>query len=282
MPDVETIPHESITPELILERIPGLSGPLKTLAPPGGFKKTLHGRWDGKDVAVQIHFRHDRNRLPRETEALRSVDSPHVAKLIAEFMLDVDGREVPVYLCEFIQGRTLSRVLGEDGPLSEKRVVDVGVGLTSGLEAIHAKKLVHRDIKPENIMIENSGRPVILDLGVAKHLDKTTVTAAGRQPGTLGWMAPEQYTGEVPIDRRCDLFGLGLVIFCVRTGRHPFSGSDPVSLQESILRDEPDRMPTETEGLAQLVKHLLEKKPYLRPRSATMVAAALRSLRGGS
>ncbi|MFQ5874444.1 MAG: serine/threonine-protein kinase [Dehalococcoidia bacterium] len=242
----------------------------------GAFKKTVKGIWQGQQVAIQIHTFYDPARLPREAQALRSVNSPHVAKLLHETAFDYKDRTVPVYICEFIRGRTLARVVAE-GPIQFSRLIPLAIGITRGLLAIHEQKLVHRDIKPQNVMVEETGRAVVLDLGIAKHLDKSTVTF-GFNPGTVGWMAPEQCGTDIPVDHRCDLFALALVIAYCATGHHPFGPGDPETLQQHILTQDPTRIPEHPSAFQELLTRLMEKKPYRRPRRSRDVLEALEAL----
>jgi serine/threonine protein kinase len=247
---------------------------LSPLGSPGGFKKTFFGRWRNQDVAVQAHFRHLSERYPREVEAMRRVQSPNVAALLEETSVRIAGQTVPVFICEYVEGRTLGDMLG-NGPLAVAHVIKLGRDLLNGLIAIHEQKLIHRDVKPDNIAVRTSGTAVLLDLGVAKHVDKTSLTLSGRQPGTPGWMSPEQYTGDVPVDLRTDLFSLGLVLGLAATGDHPFVGSNGHEMQESIASGKRRRLNIPEPALVTFIETLIEQKPFNRPRTTRDALFAL-------
>lgn len=268
--------------ELVLRALPELS----RVEPRGrgGFKCTFRGDLDGRTVAVQVHdpAKVSRVRLDREIEAMLSVDSPNVARLLEVKSFSDGGRVYPVFICEYVHGTTLNELVESGCRFTDADAVRLAVAATRGLSAIHASRLIHRDIKPENVMIRaRSGDPVILDLGVAKHLDKETLTPTGVQPGTRVWMAPEQLRGDKFIDARADLFALGLTLYFAASGEYPFS---EVDVTEGILETEAPTL--EQSGIhvppqfSQLVSKLMTKKPFARPRSSRAVLEELVQMQG--
>jgi serine/threonine protein kinase len=242
---------------------------------PGGFKRTFRASWHGEVVAVQVLERSQPERLEREICALRRIESEHVPRLLDVTELNLGTETLPVFICEFIEGVTLEEKV-RDGQLygGSTELQKLAVDISLGLVAIHSNNLVHRDVKPENIIIrQGTGMAVIVDLGIAKHLDRTTITRA--QPGTPGWAAPEQILNQ-PVDKRADLFCLGLVLHYAAVGTHPFDGGE---VNRNIAEGAPVVGVEASHGVAwkRLIEWLLGKQPYERPRRIELV---LRYLEG--
>jgi len=128
--------------------------------------------------------------------------------------------------------------------------------------------ITHRDIKPSNIVIDSTGRPKLLDFGLAvvkggKHLTKT-----GSTLGTVGYMSPEQIEGKAT-DARSDLFSLGVVLYGLIAGKAPFRRDDETATLKAILQDTPEPLARYKSGvpddLQRIISKLLEKDPALRP-----------------
>ncbi len=264
MPEpVRIFPPELLTAELVERHLPDASD-LQPIGRPGGFKVTFKGRWQGREAAIQVHYRFDDERLDRESAALRAIDSPHVAKLLDEAEFSIGEHEFPVYICEFIDGKTLQELVDDGCTWQRDELSGLARDLATGLQAIHEHRLIHRDLKPANIMLAKNGGAVILDLGVAKHLERTTITIL--HPGTTGWKSPEQLQAG-NIDVRSDLFCLGLVLYYAATGQHAFGSGD---LDNNILTLRPRCLPENEYGnLTMMVVGLASKEPHQRPRTAS-------------
>ena len=159
-------------------------------------------------------------RLLREARAASSLNHPNVMTIyeVGEF----EGRLF--IAAEYIEGKTLRQVIRPGG---------VGVELTGrcarqiagALGAAHAKGIVHRDIKPQNLMLTAEGRIKVLDFGLAfRAASEERLTRTGVVRGTLHYMSPEQLEGK-PVDHRTDIFSLGVVLYEMVSGKHPF-GAD--------------------------------------------------------
>jgi serine/threonine protein kinase len=191
---------------------------------------------------------------------------------------------------EFVEGRTL-RVLLADGPLPQRRAVEIGAQLAEALSIAHAAGIVHRDLKPENAMIAREGRAKILDFGLARQMwrrdgsDQTatlSLTQDGTVVGTPGYMSPEQVRGETP-DHRSDIFSLGLLLHEMLLGVRAFHRPTTAETMAAIVKEDPPDLPASVgPGLGAIVSHCLEKEPGNRFQSVHDLAFALRSASAGS
>jgi serine/threonine protein kinase len=131
----------------------------------------------------------------------------------------------PYLLMQYVPGRTLREVLESDGPQPEPRVRAIGAELAQALAALHAHGLVHGDVKPENVRLDEEGRAVLLDLGFARRArtdPRGPLSAISPEAGSLAYLAPERVRGD-PGEAPADVFALGIVLYELATGIHPFA-----------------------------------------------------------
>ena len=198
-------------------------------------------------------------RFLREIETLKSIDSPHVAKV-----LDTGThKERPWFTTEFVNGPDLKSYVLDKGPVTGKGWDALAKGLLEGISAIHAADVIHRDIKPANIILSETG-PKIIDFGIAQVVDATSVTSTGAIAGTPAWFSPEQIEG-AEISKATDLFSAGSTLVYAATGKTPWGVVDSTTKASvyKILLDEPD-LSGLTEQQSQLVRPLLSKNPRER------------------
>jgi len=144
------------------------------------------------------------DRLRREVLAARSVTSPNVCRIFD--LIDAGSEEL--VSMEFVDGTTLLEALRERAPLPLEEALEIASQLLEGLDAIHAAGLVHRDVKPENIMLTRAGRVVVMDLGLARSVERSgSASIAGTPP----YMAPEHARGDA-IDARADIYSVGVLL----------------------------------------------------------------------
>lgn len=138
----------------------------------------------------------------------------------------------------YYEGETLKKKI-EKGNLKLEEIVKITIQIAEGLKKAHGKGIVHRDIKPANIFITKEGTVKILDFGLAKSISESAITQKGITLGTAAYMSPEQTRGE-DIDRRTDIWSLGVVLYEMLTGKLPFKGVYENAIIYSILNEEPD------------------------------------------
>ena len=181
-----------------------------------------------------------RERLRREARAAAALTHPGIATVYA-----LEEFEGQMFIAgEYVPGETLREELAR-GPLSALRTIETALGVSRALSAAHDRGIVHRDLKPENIVRTGSGEVKILDFGLARFRDSPAalahLTDDGMILGTPAYMSPEQIRGTT-VDGRSDLFSLGIVVYELVSGTHPFAGADPASTIARILEAEPARL----------------------------------------
>ncbi|MGI5359418.1 bifunctional serine/threonine-protein kinase/ABC transporter substrate-binding protein [Streptomyces sp. CA-252508] len=205
-----------------------------------------------------------RDRFRREVEIARRVTSRWSVGLADA---DPDAAE-PWLATEFVPGPSLAEAVALHGPLASRGLRVLGARLAEALEDLHAAGLVHRDLKPGNVLLAPDG-PRLIDFGIARAPEDTSLTATGVVVGTPGYLAPEQVGGrDVPVVGPAgDVFSLGCVLVYAATGRAPFGGGPVDALLYRTVHDFPDTdgVPEEVAGV---VGRCLEKDPRHRPTAA--------------
>lgn len=195
-----------------------------------------------------------------------------------------EHRGIPFLAMEYVDGETLKDKIQRQHPLPLEDLLHISVQVAAGLAAAQAQGLIHRDIKPANILLDNGIERVrIADFGLARAaLDNSGLTSTGNFVGTPAYMSPEQVCGE-QVDLRTDLFSLGCVMYCMVTGRSPFSGRDGIVIARSIVDHSPPSLctiaPQIPKVVSDVVDRLLAKNPDDRFQSASETHACLLALR---
>lgn len=214
------------------------------------------------DLAANPEFR---ARFRREAEAARRVAAFCTARVLDA---QLEGPS-PYLVTEYIQGVRLDRAIAEAGALDASSLEGLAVGVAAALAAIHAAGLVHRDLKPNNVILSSFG-PRVIDFGIARALDAASgLTQTGAVLGSLGWMAPEQLTGQ-PVTPAADIFAWGGLVLSAATGLPPFGSGAPEVMAHRILNQHPD-LGAVPEGLRGLVAAALRKDPAQRPTARALL-----------
>lgn len=227
-------------------------------------------------------------RVEREFATLNACDTPYLVRLgplpLAPAM--IGGQDALYYTEEWIEGRDLGEMLSQDGPLPIDEIVRVARHVTTAIDCIRRQNKVHRDIKPGNIIRRHTtGDFVLLDLGYALDRYDVSLTVAGGIPGTFPYFSPEQCDASMKrkLDFRSDLFALGVSLYEVATGTHPFyrSGMSAQQTMACIVSANPPPPSTLRAdlpvGLEQTILKLMQKQPYMRYTACAKVLKALES-----
>jgi hypothetical protein len=229
-----------------------------------------------------------RRRFEREAQAIAALNHPGIVTI---YSVEHEGG-VSFLTMELVEGKTLADIVPEGGmPLAQ--FLKIAVPLADAVHAAHEKGILHRDLKPGNVMVTPEGRVKVLDFGLAKLARDSALimpagphtTSDGQIIGTLFYMAPEQAEGK-PVDRRADIFALGVIMYELAVGLRPFAGETNVSVLTSLLRDTP-RPLTEIRHdmppvLSDILQRCMEKDPEKRYSSAAELRADLEALGGQS
>jgi len=218
----------------------------------GGMGKVFLARDTVLDRKVALKFLPDelegdartRERFVREAKSAAALDHPFICKIY-----ETGESSGKAYISmEYIEGKTLKDRM-EQEPLLLKDIIRVTLEIAEALENAHKAGIVHRDLKPVNIMITSQGHTKVMDFGLAKRvlpgggtadltrtLTQASLTERGAIAGTIAYMSPEQARGE-NVDTRSDIFSLGIILYEMLSGKHPFSKPSPIETLTSILRD---------------------------------------------
>jgi hypothetical protein len=218
-------------------------------------------------------------RFRREARAVAALSHPNIANVF-DYGED-DGRHFIVM--ELIEGRDLSRVLREDGPLDPERSIGIATQMLDALGHAHAAGVIHRDVKPANVIVTQDERVKVTDFGIARAVGDSTLTATGSVLGTAHYISPEQASGG-RITPSSDLYAAGIVLYEMLTGSLPFTGDSPIAVAMRHVSDDipppSERNPDVPPELDAVVEKAAQKEPASRFRDAEEMRAALASLAG--
>jgi len=206
-----------------------------------------------------------RTRFQREVAAARSVSGLFTAPVVDA---DLDA-QVPWLATAYIAGSSLAETVTRHGPLPAASVLALAAGLAEGLLAIHSAGLVHRDLKPSNVLMADDG-PRVIDFGISRAMEASTVTNTGMVVGSPGFMSPEQAEG-LEVGPPSDVFSLGAVLAFAATGEGPFGSGSSAALIYRLVHNPPDlsRAPAATRSL---IERCLDKDPGRRPSPHQLLA----------
>ncbi|MGS2615077.1 protein kinase domain-containing protein [Micromonospora sp. LZ34] len=188
-----------------------------------------------------------------------------------------DGSRADYLVMEFVTGQPLSKRIEAAGRLDVAETMSIVAQVAQALHAAHTGGIVHRDVKPSNLLVQEDGSVVLVDFGVARSTNVTSITSTNAVPGTALYMAPEQAAGR-PVSGATDIYALGAVAYCCLTGSPPFTGDNPLQVAVRHLDDEPPELPHDIpEAVRVLVGRALAKDPADRFGSGAAMAAAARA-----
>lgn len=245
----------------------------------------------GKRVAVKVlldkyaHRDQVVERLKQEARLASAIGHEHIID-INDVGETYDGRTFVVM--EFLEGESLGACIQRDGALPEQRAIRIAHQIAGALHAAHEKNIVHRDIKPENVfLLHRKGQDFVkvVDFGISKSLHpeegehSPRLTQTGMVLGTPLYMSPEQARGSDHLDRRIDVYSLGVIMYEMITGEVPFHGNNYLSIISQVLNDEP-RPPSElrpdiSRELEDVILRALDKDPEGRYQSCDELAGDL-------
>ncbi len=207
----------------------------------GGFGAVYRGRdpFIKRTVAIktcQVNDEEIKHRFFREAELAGNLHHRHITT-IYDFGVE---NGIPYIVQEFLTGEDLDKKIKRGEPIPIARKIEILMSIADGLGYAHTASIIHRDVKPANVRILEDGTVKVMDFGIAKSLQSdSNLTQTGITLGTSAYLAPEQIRGE-PIDRRTDIFALGVVAYELLTYRKPFRGEHLSTVLYKILNDTPE------------------------------------------
>ena len=218
-------------------------------------------------------------RFLREARTIAQVNHPNIATI---YSIEQEGPTLFIVM-ELIEGESLTEIIAR-GPMPVPEAIRIIHETAQALVEAHAKGIVHRDVKPDNILVAKRHVKVV-DFGIAKNVEGTIqedeVTSGGVVMGTPFYMSPEQALAK-PIDKRTDIFALGVVLFEALTGRRPFVGQTVTeTIMHIIMNPAPEIteiLPRIPHAVAAIVRRALAKKPEDRFQTMSDLAFALEQI----
>ncbi len=235
----------------------------------GGFGAVYRGRdpFIKRTVAIktcQVNDEEIKHRFFREAELAGNLHHRNITT-IYDFGVE---NGIPYIVQEFLTGEDLDRVIKRGEPIPVTRKLEILMAITDGLGYAHNASIVHRDVKPANVRVLEDGTIKVMDFGIAKSMEtESNLTQTGITLGTSAYLAPEQIRGE-PIDRRTDIFAMGVLAYELLTYRKPFRGEHLSTVLYKILNDVPEPIETLAQdvppALAAAVQGAMAKLPAQR------------------
>ena len=289
--------QHGLEPQVAPPGSPGLTGPvqdrcvgkyqLREHLGDGGMGTVYRATVAGSEASVAVkvihpHLQRERGfraRFEREADLGRRVDHENVVRTLGAEIVREGDRETAVLVMEYVEGRTLRALLAELGTVPESLLRELARQIAAGLRSIHEAGIIHRDLKPENVLITRDAQVRIMDLGVARPVRTSSpLTKEGHFAGSLLYAAPEQLRGATP-GTAYDQYALGLILYELATGRHPFPGESAAEIVGAHLHASPRRLidtqPNVSPFFSEVVATLMDKAPERRFASTAELHAAL-------
>lgn len=196
----------------------------------GGMAKVyeaVHEKFENRRVAIKIldpiltanaDIRH---RFENEAKIMASLDHPHIVKVI-DYTDDADKLAI---VMEYLEGNTVSDYVKKFGAFSPEMAGKMMLNILDAFQYAHQHGIIHRDVKPSNILLDDKLNPKIMDFGIAKLLTDNSLTRTGTQMGTPTYMSPEQVRDVKDIDKRSDIYSLGVTLYFMLTGSAPYNST---------------------------------------------------------
>ena len=246
----------------------------------GSFGAVYRVSKEGKIYAAKVlaetyilkEFKNEQNRITREIDVLKQVKSKNLIKYQEDFYFKNEFGVIEyVIVMEFFAGRTLRNFLKEDTDLES--LIHIFVSVLNGVRDLHNtifenEGIIHRDLKPDNIMVDDDLNVKIIDYGLSKIIDFSSITSTGTQIGSPLYMSPEQLKDSKHIDYRADIYALGIILYEMLTKNIPYRATTLPELLMKILND-PIIPPKQynsniSDGLENIIFKATAKEPFAR------------------
>lgn len=232
-----------------------------------------------KFIKTDFIYPEERERLNREVDALKKVVSPFTIRYISDGDYIENNTTYKYVVMEYIEGQTLQNYLSNlTKPLTEEEAITILVEILTGLGHIHDQNIIHRDLKPANIMMCKDGIK-ILDYGLSKLIDYSSITKTGAVIGTYYYMSPEQVQGKKPITIASDFYSIGVILLEALTKQILFYPSTEAEIVYKTVYVKPpipsSLNPSITNRVENIILKLIEKDSFKRYLTAKEIIDAL-------
>jgi len=196
---------------------------------------SVHQAWDTqlkrwvaiKILTAKLEGNEGILRFRREAQTAAALQHPHIVDI---YDVAQEG-DRHFLVMRFVEGKPLAGQV-----LSPRRACEIMIAVTQAVDYAHSRRVIHRDLKPQNILLDTSGKPWVMDFGLAKHAEGMNLTSPGTVVGTPSYMSPEQAAGNPgQIDPRSDVYSLGAILYEILTGKPPFQGASPVETVKMVV-----------------------------------------------
>lgn len=233
-----------------------------------------------RDVAIKILkdiYAHDEDFVRNftvEAQAAGKLNHPNIT-LIYDVGIDKIGdKDIHYIVMEYVEGETLKNLIREYAPFKMETVRNFGIMIARALAVAHESGIIHRDIKPQNILVTKNNEVKVADFGIARVATSSTIAHTSTILGTVHYISPEQAKGKF-IDKRADVYALGVVLYEMATGRVPYDGENSVAIAIKHIQEKlvpaSVRNPNVPAGMDYIISKCLEKHPEHRYQSAEEV-----------
>lgn len=263
----------------------------------GGFGSVYEVEKNGQHYAIKV-FREayvlqeyknstSNNRIQREIDIMKSVSHPSLIRYIDDFKETINTSTSYFLVMEYAKGPTLREVIDNNLINDINNIIIVFKKIVTAIKALHHIRgdgddtgIIHRDLKPENIIVTENNNVKILDYGISKVIDYTTITSTGQFLGSPLYSSPEQITDSKHLDKRSDLYTLGVIYYELLTKKYPYTDYSNIGALVDQIKNNPPIPPrrynsTIDNKTENIILKLLEKEPYKRFQKVDLLLDSL-------
>jgi serine/threonine protein kinase len=241
--------------------------------------KVIENVGDGADLLTQTSHQELVERFRTEAKAIAKLSHPNIVN-IYDFGVEQDKNYM---VMELLKGRDLSQLLKFNSPLSPELVIKCVIHVCAALDYAHQTGIIHRDIKPANMILLDNGITKLMDFGIARIQEsQSQLTQAGTILGSVLYISPEQLISAQKVDKRADIYSLGISMYELLTGKFPYDGDNVASIISKIMSSQPEPPSSHNTKISaeldEIVLHSIEKNPDNRFQRASELGEALSDL----
>lgn len=241
--------------------------------------KVLESAGDDADSLTMTSHQELLERFKTEAKAIAKLSHPNIVSIF-DFGVENDKNYM---VMELLRGRDLSQLLKFNSPLSVELVIKAVINVCAALEYAHSQGIIHRDIKPANIILLDSGITKLMDFGIARIQEaQSQLTQAGTILGSVLYISPEQLISAQKVDKRADIYSLGVSMYELLTGHFPYDGDNVATIISKIMQSHPEPPSAFNDKISarldEIILKAIEKNPDERYSSASEFSDDLNDL----